>query len=488
MWVKVVDDRVRYDAGCDAMNTSETATYSFRQHLSVISRANRQWWPQGVVFAGATGILATRLLTWPTSFAEDIWVYMLSGQALASGRRPPVDLTNTTPKPFATILAFVVSPFPPVRAMDAVVVLFTALLVASTYIYGYRLGGMPAACAAVAALVFLPALPIAFHGGQTDVISAALLVTAIVSPPRPRIVWLVLLGLLRPQAWLLAGIAGYLASTGRLPKRALAGVCWTVVPAVLWLLADEIINGSPLASYRANQRINHDVPWHTVVTSLRFFEGALRVDTGPWILVCGLAGFGVAAYRRRWRQDPFLACVLVILPVTLTATWLHMPYNSRYTFPVAILVPLGCAHLASLVRVPEKAQWVNRLAVPATLAIVGVAVLTMPQVLGLVNGATDSALDAPALVDRALPCGPVRVLGRPSPWFITLRLAVASRHPLSDFRYDTDRARIRDIENTAGVLLGPKPAPFVVTWLTRHDWQPTQLGRRSFWLSPACRT
>jgi hypothetical protein len=105
-----------------------------------------------------------------------------------------------------------------------------------------------------------------------------------------------------------------------------------------------------------------------------------------------------------------------------------------------------------------------------------------------VNGATDTALAAPALVDRAAPCGPVRVLGRPSPWFITLRLAVASRHPLSDFRYDADRARIRDIENTAGVVLGAKPAPFVVNWLARHGWQPTQLGRRSFWLSPACRT
>jgi hypothetical protein len=442
-----------------------------------------------LVFAGATGILAARMLAWPPSFAQDTWVYTLSGQALASGRRPPVSLTSTTPKPLATLLALLVSPLPPARAMAIVTVVFAALLFAATFTYGYRQGGALGAFAAVTALAFLPALSVAFRNEQTDVISAALLVTAIVSGPRARIVCLTLMGLLRPQAWLLAGIAGYLASTRRLPRRILTGACCALLPAALWLLADAIVNGGPLVSYRANERINRHVPWHSLHISVRYFISAMRVDSGRLILVAGLVGFCVAAGQRRWRDDPFPAWVLVVLPAALIATWLHMPYNIRYTFPVAVLLPLGCAHLASLVRLP-KPRWTRAAAVVISLGILSAAALTMPQTLqqSYLAKQTKTVFTAAPLVDRAFSCGLVRVHHRhPSAWFYALLLAVATRHPLTDFRYDPAMATVTDTETAGGVIFGPSPRRPVVTWLSHHGWRRTPIGLGSFWLSPRCR-
>jgi hypothetical protein len=455
---------------------------------SLKHRVSRRWWQPGVVFAGAAGILAARTLTWPASFAQDTWVYTLSGQALAAGRRPPVSLTNTTPKPLATLLALLVAPLPPLRAMAVVMVVFGALLIAATFIYGYRQGGALPACVAVTVLVFTRAFQIALHAEQTDLISAALLVTAIVSPPRWRITCLVLLGLLRPQAWLLAGIAGYLATTGRRSRRILAGAGWTLVPALLWLLSDQIINGSALASYRANERINRHVPWHSVEVSVRFLTSALRADSGRLILFAGLAGFCVAAAQRRWREDPFPAWVLVVLPLTLIATWLRMPDNTRYTLPVAVLLPLGCAHLASVVRVPEKLRWAGAPAVVISLAIIAAAAVTMPRLIADDSMAleTRDALSATALVDRALACGHVGLDVHPSSWFTSLQLAVATRHPLTDFRYGNEMNSVKDVTANAAVILRRRASPAEVAWVAHHGWRPTPVPIGPFWLSPRC--
>jgi hypothetical protein len=459
---------------------------------AITHRGTRNWWAPGLVFLGATGIFAARILTLRPSFTEDAWVYILSGQAVTSGRLPPVAITNTTPKPFATLLAVLVSPLPPVRGLDVLVVLFAGVLATATWMYGRRVGGALGAWAALAALLLLPAFPAAFYSGQTDLISAALLVAAIVAGPRGRIAWLVLLGLLRPQTWILTGIAGYLATTGRRPRRMLVGVGCALLPVVLWVLTDAAINGGPLATYDANQRINQHVPWHSVVVTLRFFRIALTADTRPLLLLCGLAGFVVAARSGRFRADPFVPCVLGILPIALIATWAHFPYNTRYTFPVAVLVPLGCAHLASLVRRPEIARTAGATAVVAvSMAILAAFAVTMPEsaVRRDVAQETAGALQAAPLADRALRCGPVRLHGRGTvPWFYALRLAGATRHPLTDFRYLHADSGTVDIAGLGGLIIGRAPPPDLVTTLTQRGWQPTHIGHETFWLAPGCRT
>ena len=449
--------------------------------------AARGWWPAGLVFAGATGILAARMFRWPAAPSEDTWSYTVSGQALAALRRPSLRFTFTTPKPLATLLAFVVSPITPSRAMAVVIVLAAALLVAATFTYGYRQGGTLPACVAVAALVALPAFPYAFYTEQTDVLSAALLVTAIISTRRRRMACLILLGLLRPQAWLLAGIAGYLQSDGRRSRRALIGAGYAAVAPVLWLVSDTIVYGDPLASYRANERINRDVPWHSVHVAARYFETALRANTGWWVLVAGLLGFAVAAAQRRWRPDAFLACVGVVLPATLIATWLKLPYNTRYTFLAAALLPLGCAHLAALVPLPRRLRWRGLGAAAASLAILAWAAHTMPRALYLRHLATSTtmALDSAPLVGRALNCGPVGVDTRPQSWFYTLRLAGQTRHPVTDFLW-AKRIGPWNASSTGAVILATHPQRSMLAWVTRHGWHPTRIPLGTLWRAPTC--
>jgi hypothetical protein len=427
------------------------------------------------------------MLAWPASFAQDTWVCTLSGQALAAGRRPPVALTMTTPKPLATLLATLVSPLPPDRAMAAVTVLFAALLVAATFAYGNRHGGALGACAAVAALVLLPAFPIAFHAEQTDVLSAALLVTAIVSGPRRRVALLVLLGLLRPQAWLLAGIAGYLGWPQRTSRRIVAGICCTLVPAALWLLSDALVYGDPLASYRANERINAHVPPHSLVPTLHYLASAIRDDGGVWIPVLGMVGFGVAAVRTR-RLDPLVAAALTVLPAAFVATWLRMPYNIRYTFPVAVLFPLGCAHLAGLVPIPRLPAWSSAAAPLAALAILAGGAATMAQTSSsaIEARATAAAWGAAPAVDRALACGPVAVVGRPFSWTISLKLAVDTRHALTEFRFASRMPPWKARSGTAAVLVGRRAGRRLPESLRRAGWHREAVALGTLWRSPGC--
>lgn len=450
-------------------------------------RDARTSWPHALVFAASAAILTHRMLAWRPSIAQDSWVATISGQALVAGRRPPVSLTNTTPKPLATLLAAIASPLPPTRAMAAVTVAFAALLVTSTFIYGLRHAGPLGAVVAVGALMYLPALPIAFHAGQTDVLSAALLVTAIVSAPRGRIAWLVLMGLLRPQVWLLAGIAGYLAGRGRIPRRIVVGVCCALLPMVLWLLADAIINGSPLASYHANSRINAHVPTHSIPATLRYLEHAIRFDSGNWIPVAGLFGFAVGAARAR-RVDPFVAAALIYLPVSIVATWLHMPFNVRYTLPVAALFPLGCAHLAGLVPRPRAGTLVAVTAAVVALAIVAATAARMPQspYITLEAKRTAKAQSAAPAVSRALACGPVAVDLFPFSFIASLKLAAVTRHPLTDFRFGPGVTGTRAIRGVTAVIERPRAFHGVVAVLRRLGWRPTTLRLGVLWRSPRC--
>jgi protein-S-isoprenylcysteine O-methyltransferase Ste14 len=265
-------------------------------------------------------------------------------------------------------------------------------------------------------------------------------------------------------------------------------VGYAAVAPVLWLLSDAIVYGSPLASYDTNNRINRGVPWHSVEVAVRYFGNALRADTGQLVLIAGLLGFGLAAVQRRWRPDPFLACVLVVLPLTLVATWLHLPYNTRYTFPAAVLLPLGCAHLGGLVPLP---RWLSSRAIAA--AVVSLAILawgahTMPRAIYLRHVAkfTTEALHSGPKVSRALDCGTLGVDARPHSWFFTIRLAGITRHPLADFRWAKQMTGPADVAQTSAVIIGPHPTPSIAAWVANHGWHPARIKLGTLWTSPKC--
>src|SRR6266508_23288 len=174
-----------------------------------------------------------------------------------SRSQSPLDLgeqlvynTATTPKPLASVLAAIVSPLPPTRAWALVVGLALGVLVASLLAAGSREAGTLGGVAAVGAFVVAAPLDRVLWTSLVDAVTAALVVLAIALRGRARIASLVLAGLLRPEAWVLSALAGYVESAGSRLRRLLLGIGAGVLPLLLWTAFDLAVTGDPRASRR----------------------------------------------------------------------------------------------------------------------------------------------------------------------------------------------------------------------------------------------
>jgi hypothetical protein len=440
------------------------------------------------VFAAAGAISTVRMLTWPPSLRQDQFVYTLTGQTLAGLHRPilQVTLTSTTPKPLASLLGLAVSPLPTARAWAAVVVLATATLAAAAFAYGRRVGGPLGAVVAVGGLALIPTLPPAMYGGEIDLVSAALLVLAVVSGPRGRVALMILLGLVRPLAWPLAGVAAFLAARGSIRRRAALGVAGTAAPALIWLANDAILYGSALTSYHANNRINHHVQPEPFLGAAERVLRGVWIGTGPVLFVIGLLGLAVAIWRRPWKQDPFPTCVVLGYAAALLVTWMRMRFNDRYALPLVAMWPLFAAHLASVVPIPRQLRAAPLAAAVCAAVVFGAAVAHMSQRPGAGNTTLiEPALDSAPAVSRVLPCGPVGVdVGLGQQQLVLQMLAFQTRHLLSDFRrYNSGLREART------QVVGPQ-APDRrrhVRELRRKGWRSRPIPLGELWISPGCR-
>jgi hypothetical protein len=437
-----------------------------------------------LVFAAAAVISSLRILAWPSALRQDQWAYTLVGQALAHLHRPVLiaRYATTTPKPLTTLLALVASPLPPERAFAAVSILATAVLASATFAYGRRVGGPLGAVAAVAALVLLPTLPQAMYGGEIDLVGAALVVLALVSGPRARVVLMILVGLLRPATWPLAGIAAFLAARGSLRRRLALGVLGTAAPAVIWAVTDAVLYGSALASYRANDRINRHVVAEPFVGALERVVRGVGHGTGPVLFGIGLAGLAVALARRPWRGDPFPGLVFAGYVAVLVVTWMRMRYNDRYALPLVALWPLATAYLAAPIRLPARLRSATIPAAVCAIAILaaGAAHMSMDP-SGLRRAQlTNLTLDSVPAVRRALACGPVGV-----EWpYVSAELTVATDASIRDFRSPLPGvgATPSEVIRTGSRQLQPR-----IRALKSGGWTSELIPLGRLWISPGCR-
>jgi hypothetical protein len=444
-------------------------------------------WANLFVFAASTAIATARMLTWPPSLRQDQFAYTLAGQVMAELHRPilVVKLTSTTPKPLASILALIVSPLPPLRAWAAVVIVATAILATASFAYGRRVGGPLGAFIAVAGLALVHSLPPALYGGEIDLVTAAIVVLAMVAGTRSRVVLMIVLGLLRPLTWPLAGVAAFLAAGGSLPRRIALGIAGMVTAPLLWLLNDKLLYGNAMASYDANNRINKDVPSTSFFGAVDRVVTAVWTGTGPVLFVIGLLGLAVAIYRRPWKQDPFPTILFVGYVVVLTGTWMKMRYNGRYALPLVALWPLFAAHLGSLVPIPARIRSAALPAAVGAVVIFGLLALHMEQRGGDRNTVFNRlTLNSVPAVQRVIACGPVGVdVGVGKPQFVVQVLALEMRRPLSDFRRYNDGLR-----QSRTQIVGPHAPNYrsYVANLQRKGWtsKPIPLGR--LWVSPHC--
>lgn len=187
----------------------------------------------------------------------DSYYQLLWGQDLAHGRLPDYHVFRApTPHPLSELVGLVLSPFG--LAADRLMVLITLIawigLLWAVYRFTKHLLGT--LVAAVAVLVMLTRTDIEFYAlrGVVDVwFLLFIFVAAALEVRRPRrgmpvMVLLALAGLLRPEAWVLAG--AYVLWL--LPEKGIRGI-WPYVllacaPALIWLGWDWIVTGKPLYS------------------------------------------------------------------------------------------------------------------------------------------------------------------------------------------------------------------------------------------------
>jgi hypothetical protein len=277
---------------------------------------------------------------WALTWAHDAWHGFLPEYK--------ADLAPT-PHPLATAVSSLALPFG--AQADTAILWLTLLsfgaLVYLTYRLGAELFGRWVGVVAALVVVSRPAIMRDALIGYQDVPFAALVIGAVLLEAQrsrrgvPVLMLLALAGLLRPEAWILAGLYWlYLwpASTTRERVRAAAIVASA---PLIWAGTDWIVTGDPLHSLHGTaalaeeadrRRDPEDVPYWTV----QYFGFLLRL---PLVLGIPIGLVFAWLYVRRRALLP-LAVVAAMVAVFAAGPLFGLPLIRRYVETPAVLLTL----------------------------------------------------------------------------------------------------------------------------------------------------
>ena len=300
-----------------------------------------------------------------------------------------------TPHPLSTLVSSLGLPFG--HSGDFVVVWIVLLsfgaLVWLTYLLGRRLfSPWVGACAAVVVLT-RPVLDRDVLLAYQDVPFAALIVGAVLLEAQrrrrglPVLVLLGLAGLLRPEAWILAGLYFlWLWPVLDVRRRVLFALLTGVAP-LLWALVDWVVTGDPLHSLHGTAALAEEVDRRRRVDQvpywgLKYFGFTLREP-----LVVGIPVGLVFAWR--WRRSQAALPVAVAAAMTIVfavGPIFGLPLIARYIRTPAVLLTLffGLALFGWMMLergTRERTVWI-------ALAVVccGVFVAFLPQNVTMLDG------------------------------------------------------------------------------------------------------
>jgi hypothetical protein len=236
-----------------------------------------------VVLAAAATYAFLRYPTYPN---YDSLTALLWARDLLDGNAPAFDSYRApTQHPLLLPVGLLLAPLGDLGAR-----LFVALTIAgllALVVAAYRLGLAAAGvlCGLLAAAIIASRLNLALLAsiGFLDLPYCALVAwAAVLETRRPRCgrpVWilLTLAGLLRPEAWLLAGLYGLWLALPALGRRDVGAVVRSVAPAaiapVVWAIVDLAVTGDPLFSFHHTDAL---------AAELRRDRGTLEL---PWLMV-----------------------------------------------------------------------------------------------------------------------------------------------------------------------------------------------------------
>jgi hypothetical protein len=373
---------------------------------------------------------AGALLAWlmiDTGFANYDTAYsILWGADLAEGRTPDYSVPIApTPHPLSTALGLALSPLGDGAETAWVVLAFLSLGALAWVVFELGLVWFGAAAGALAALIVITREPVLSFGvrAYVDIPYVALVLGALLAEalkPRRGVLPLALLtvaGLLRPEAWLFAGV--YWLWLGR-PWR----LVWLVAIApVLWLAFDWAIAGDPLHSLLGTRETAQELNRRTGLDELpitvpRRIGEILRE---PVLLGAAIGGV-LALWKLRPRALPGAAAGVVALAAFSVLAAAGLPILGRYLLlPAAILAVFCGAGVFGWRLLARDDPWRQRWIAGAALTAVALLAFTPKQAdriaslndtIGIQREIRD---DLHEIADR-IECGPVFVVNhRPVP-------------------------------------------------------------------------
>jgi len=186
--------------------------------------------------------------------------------------------------------------------------------------------------------------------GYLDISYVALIVWAVVlevEKPRrgtPVLVALAAAGLLRPDAWVLAGIYWLWCSWRADNRTRLKYLALAAIGPVVWVLVDLIVTGKPFYSLNSTaglaQELGRTQGLSNVIGSLWTF--AVRIDKLP-VLLGALAGIPLAIWLTPRRALTPLAALVLLLGVFVLEGAAGASVIDRYLMGAAVVLILFCA-------------------------------------------------------------------------------------------------------------------------------------------------
>ena len=353
--------------------------------------------PAGVTIVGIAAVLRAVFDPWYLNY--DARYAILWSRDAWTGHLPEYEADFApTPKPLQSLVGSIGLPFGDLAddVMTWIVLLSLGVLAYLVFLLGARLFGNPwVGVVAAAVVVTRPVILRDTLLAYQDIPFAALIVGAVLLEAErarrgvPVLVVLFFAGLLRPEAWVLAGLYWLYLWPASSPRRRLALAALVAAAPILWALTDLIVTGDPLHSLHGTAELAEENERRRSITQVPRWGAQYVAYTLREPLILGVpAGLLFAwLYRRRDRSTWLsLAVAAAMLVVFAIGPIFGLPLIGRYVRTPAILLALfyGLA-VAGWMLLPrgsrERRVWmaVGAVALLASLAFVPVKHVEMLQ-------------------------------------------------------------------------------------------------------------
>ncbi|HSS31874.1 MAG TPA: hypothetical protein VLL27_01175 [Solirubrobacterales bacterium] len=313
--------------------------------------------------AWVAAVTAVLLLVFPVGFPNYDTIYALVwGRELAHGVSPDYGAAlPPTPHPLTDLLGLVTTPLGDGAITVTMIVAYASLGLIGWLVY--RLGStwFDRWIGAVAAVIVLTRAPYLSNGlrAYIDLPYIALCLGALlVEAKRPRAGWPVLAllipaGLLRPEAWLFAGVYWLYLAFDWKPfrlrgERSPAQLAWLALLAaagpILWVLFDAITTGEPLYSLTGTQETVDTLKRKTGPVDLVLYGPRALGEVLQWPGMVGAFGgvvLGFAFLRRR--SGLGIAATVLALAAFALLGCAGLAIIARYTMLAAALLSIFAA-------------------------------------------------------------------------------------------------------------------------------------------------